>query len=489
MSWKNKTIIFVFNIILISALACETLAQGEARHSSETAKSVSRDKKAPAADEKLNFRESESEASGTQESVRSLNQSSVSEEDSTKYLDPNLIPYRTRRSPLVHFFSIPAKIWHLIWAPFGATVVWIEQNQIQEKVINFFLNDDRTGGFFPLVSLGGNTGAGAGISIFHNDLFNKRKKINISFLYSTMRNNTATLVYSDSSLFGSSLFFNLSGEFFNDSDENLFIKSDLSPENLENSSIRGNLTTEDDETSYATKQGGVLVNLGYALNRRVGWGLSSSFKRANIDSGDGRGGDKLPSAVPGFGTTSMFSFGTTLTLNFRNGWPRTLSGTLIQFGFQYNRELNGSRFEFNRYTVEVHQFISVPFLAKNRRLGLRARFEKIDRLSGKQIPFYELSLLGDAATLRGFDQNRFRGRGSLLFNFEYRYPVWDTWDAVIFFDEGQVFDDLGDLHIDNFHWGAGAGLRVMTATGFVFRLEVGFSRETVRALFQITPNF
>jgi outer membrane protein insertion porin family len=406
------------------------------------------------------------------------------------YPDPNLVPYKTKRSPVVQLFSIPAKLWHLLWTPLGATVIWVEQNRVQEKALNFFLNDDRTGGFFPLISLGGNTGAGAGISIFHYNLFNRGKRINFSFLFSSEDNNTGTLAYTDSSLFGAPVFFNLLAEYFSDSDENLFINSNIPAEQLLDSSIGGNETDVDaDETSYKTKQGGFMITTGHAIGSRIGLGIVTGMKRAKMNAGDGPGGGQFPNTIPGSGIHSLFSIGAAMTLDFRNGWPRTLSGTLLRLGYQYNRELNGSQFEFNRYTIELNQFIPVPFLATNRRLALRGMFEKLDRLNDKQIPFYELSLLGDAATLRGFDQNRFRGRGMLLFNLEYRYPVWDTWDAVIFVDEGQVFDDINDVRLDRFHFAAGTGLRFMSPNGFAMRFEVGFSSEAVRALFQITPNF
>ena len=157
--------------------------------------------------------------------------------------------------------------------------------------------------------------------------------------------------------------------------------------------------------------------------------------------------------------------------------------------YTYNREIDGSRYEFNRFRAELNQFIPIPFLAKNRRLGIRGVFEKIDRIGTKQVPFYELSLLGDAANLRGFDQNRFRGRGLLFFNFEYRYPIWDTWDAVLFFDEGQVYDDLSEIALNEFHTAVGTGIRFMSRTGFLMRFEVARSSEQWRALFQIIPNF
>lgn len=412
-------------------------------------------------------------------------------EDEEKYPDPNSIPYRTRKSPLVHLLSLPAKLWHFAWSPLGAMVIWVEQNRIPEKAINFFLNDARTAGFFPLVSFGGNTGAGAGMMVFHNNLFNKQKTINASFLYSTSDNNTATVAYSDSSLFGTSFYFDMTGTYFNDSDENLYISDSVrvSPEKLRDSSIGANISSKDDETSYATEEAGVIANLAYVFNGKVGLGVVSSFRRADIHSGEGAAAGRFPGNIPGGGATSLFSIGGTLTLNFAKGWPRTLSGTLLRLSYTYNREINGSRFEYNRFTAEGAQFISIPFLAKNRRLSVRGVFEKIDRIGEKQVPFYELSMLGDAANLRGFDQNRFRGRGMLFFNFEYRYPVWDTWDAVIFLDEGQVYDDLSDIELSAFHTAVGAGIRFMSRTRFLMRFEVARSREQWRALFQITPNF
>ncbi|MFQ5676721.1 MAG: BamA/TamA family outer membrane protein, partial [bacterium] len=405
------------------------------------------------------------------------------------YPDPNLIPYRTKKSALVHLLSVPAKIWHAVWLPLGATVIFVEQNRIPQKAANFFMNDDFTAGFFPLLSFGGNTGVGAGFTVFHNNLFDKRKKIRATFLYSSTESNSMTLSYADSSLFGSAFYFDLTGSYFNDSDENLYISPATTLEQFNDSSIAGNRSTEADETSYETEEVGALAHFGYAISRDVRLGVVSSFRHANIGNGDGTGGDKFPDAIAGRGQTSLFAIGGTLTFNFSKGWPRTHAGNLLRVAYTYNRELGGRRFEFNRFRAEVQQFIAVPFFARNRRLAVRGVFEKIDRLGEKQIPFYELSLLGDAANLRGFDQNRFRGRGKVFFNFEYRYPIWDTWDGVIFLDEGQVYDDLDDLALDEFHGAVGAGIRFMSPSGFLARFEVARSNEQWRALFQIVPNF
>ncbi|MFQ5633572.1 MAG: BamA/TamA family outer membrane protein, partial [bacterium] len=412
-----------------------------------------------------------------------LNKNEYAQGDSAKYPHPNTIPYKTRKSFFTHVLSFPATVWRLVWTPIGETTIWVEQNRIHQKAINFFLNDDLSAGVFPLVSLGGNTGAGAGLRAFHNNLFNRGKKINFTVLYSTSDNNSASLAYSDSAAFGSALYLNFKGEMFNDSNENLFISRDAGLAVLLQSALGANLSSLEDETSYATEQFSARVDLGYAINRKIGLGITSSLKRAEIESGTGKGGEFFPREVLGEGVTKLFSIGSTLTFDFRHGWPRTLSGTFVRFGFQINREMDGSRFKYNKLSAEIQQFVPIPFFAKNRRLAIRGRIEKLDRLEGKQIPFYELSMLGSSSTLRGYDQNRFRGKGSLLFNFEYRYPVWDAWDAVIFVDEGQVFDDYEDIRLDAFHFGIGTGLRFMSSRGFIARVEVGFSNETARALF------
>ena len=58
-------------------------------------------------------------------------------EEVSQYPDPNTIPYKTRKSLIAHFFSIPATAWHLLWTPLGETVIWAEQNRIPQKVKEF----------------------------------------------------------------------------------------------------------------------------------------------------------------------------------------------------------------------------------------------------------------------------------------------------------------------------------------------------------------
>jgi len=398
-----------------------------------------------------------------------------SAKNATEYDNPNLIPYRTRKSIAYHILALPATTWRLLWYPLGKTAIWIDQNNIHKKAIGLFLNNDFSAGIFPIMNIGGNMGFAPGLMAFHNNLFDSKKSMNFSSLFASLDNNYTTLTYSDKSLFGSSVRFDFSAHFISDSEENHF--------------IGGNNSTKDDKTYYDVEQGKVQIGFGYNLIQAISWQVFGNMKHIDISQLPGDDDPAIPTDIPGFGTTKLWGIGTEITFDLRNGWPRTLSGTLIKLGYQRLAEMSDDRFLFHYYALEAQQFMPIPFLAKNRRLSVRGRLENRKEISGENIPFYELSMLGDSDNLRGFDQNRFRAKGSVLFNFEYRYPIWDTWDAVIFLDEGQVFDGYEEITFDNFHWAAGAGLRLMTKTGFLLRIEVGYSNERVRALFELSPNF
>ena len=83
--------------------------------------------------------------------------------------------------------------------------------------------------------------------------------------------------------------------------------------------------------------------------------------------------------------------------------------------------------------------------------------------------------LGGGQRLRGYRRGFFRDKGSLLLNAEYRYPIWDTWNAFLFWEEGQVFEKYGDLEAGGFEYSFGAGISVRTERAFLFGLRIARS--------------
>ncbi len=99
-------------------------------------------------------------------------------------------------------------------------------------------------------------------------------------------------------------------------------------------------------------------------------------------------------------------------------------------------------------------------------------------VSGKNLPVYVYGTLGGTRTLRGFPQDRFLDRTSVLANIELRFPIVWRFDGVVFYDAGKLAPDVGKLAIFKKGWkiNPGFGLRLVMDT-FIVRADLGVSSE------------
>ncbi|MEN6304608.1 MAG: BamA/TamA family outer membrane protein, partial [Armatimonadia bacterium] len=102
-------------------------------------------------------------------------------------------------------------------------------------------------------------------------------------------------------------------------------------------------------------------------------------------------------------------------------------------------------------------------------------------------------------TLRGYEEDRFRGEKMLLLNVEYRRPLSDRLTAVGFVDVGDAFGGQFPTIVPGFsvpaddqsltaHVGAGVGLRVVTPIGPI-RLDFGWGEDGSQAHFSFGHTF
>lgn len=99
------------------------------------------------------------------------------------------------------------------------------------------------------------------------------------------------------------------------------------------------------------------------------------------------------------------------------------------------------------------------------------------RAGSSAIPFYLFPHIGGESTLRGFQLDRFYGQNIFLVTLEYRYKIHPDFQALIFFDEGQVFGRTSDLSWLNWQRNYGFGFKVMSAGSTVLRMDFGWSSE------------
>ena len=129
--------------------------------------------------------------------------------------------------------------------------------------------------------------------------------------------------------------------------------------------------------------------------------------------------------------------------------------------------------------------------APRRVLAFRARYGII---SG-DAPFFEQFFMGGASTIRGYEEDRFWGKQSLLTTLEYRYPIQKALAVSAFVDYGGAWGGFGTVgeftqsSSARFKLGYGVGVTFRSPLG-PLRLDLGFDdRGKSRTHFQIATSF
>ncbi|MCW9708677.1 hypothetical protein [Fodinibius salsisoli] len=416
---------------------------------------------------------------------------------------PDSIPYRADRTLARTLLKAPAAVVHLAIQPLKWGINWNEEKQVISRISDFLLNEEKTAGFYPSFSIGGRTAFAAGFTYFNRDLFNGGHSFDFNTFYTNTQNYRLDINYKVPPAPRRRYQIDISGNLRKNNDQDIFLGGNSGPEDL--------------EVDYQIESYNLKTEVGYLIRPNLLAKVTNGVIHTRVHNvaEQTETGEPLSNFVDpetyGFCTTNLLSSGLGVTLDHRKGLSendntnlisrvttsydfkqtkvRVYSGALYDAGISYSRSLNNTDFEYLTYYGDWQQFFSVPGLPLDRRLAFRARLQKRYPLGGASVPFYEQSILGDADNLRGYEQDRFRDLGSLLFTLEYRYPIWDTWDAVLFTDQGQVFSNYDQITFNRFHGSVGTGLRFMTASDFLFRVEIAFSKEEIRSLLKFTMNF
>lgn len=144
----------------------------------------------------------------------------------------------------------------------------------------------------------------------------------------------------------------------------------------------------------------------------------------------------------------------------------------------------GGTVDFTKYQAQYSTYIKVGS-RDGQALALRGMYGQV---LGEDLPLREKFLIGGSDTLRGYDYGELSGDRMVVLNAEFRFPIVDAVQGVVFADAGNAFDagepvSLGDLKV-----GYGVGVRLDTPLG-VLRIDYAFREDGGRTYFSFGPTF
>ncbi|HJZ13777.1 MAG TPA: BamA/TamA family outer membrane protein, partial [Acidobacteriota bacterium] len=149
-------------------------------------------------------------------------------------------------------------------------------------------------------------------------------------------------------------------------------------------------------------------------------------------------------------------------------------GNYFSADLQYSSKLFGSDPDFLKSLTQF-QFYS-PFhstvFATSLRLGVAREFDG----PPDQLPLSQRFFAGGGRTIRGFELDTAGpldpitgeptgGNALFIWNLEYRFPLFGSLGAVVFFDYGHVFELISEFTFDDMRETAGLGIRYKTPIG------------------------
>lgn len=194
----------------------------------------------------------------------------------------------------------------------------------------------------------------------------------------------------------------------------------------------------------------------------------NNYKDYGYDSYDAMEHAWRQSINDNFGTTNSFTF--THVFDNRDNYFNASKGRRISFAAQWGGHGLGGDYDFYKFTAEGRFYKG---LGNGHILALRLMGGYIDG----DVAYGNLFDLGGSNTLRGYEDDQFKGKKMYAATLEYRFPIAKKVQGVLFTDAGSTWGlDSGKIpwynDDDSLNWSVGVGLRLQTPIGPI-RLDYG----------------
>ncbi|MGB3947441.1 MAG: BamA/TamA family outer membrane protein [Bacteroidia bacterium] len=159
-------------------------------------------------------------------------------------------------------------------------------------------------------------------------------------------------------------------------------------------------------------------------------------------------------------------------------------GTLLEASSYFYRKPIGSTFNFTYFNLLYQKYWQ---LKPKQVLAIQVKA----RYGFGEVPFLDLSAVGNDDLLRGYPKNRFKDVNFIGGQTEYRFPLFWRLGMVAFAGAGDVFNTHKNLSVSKIKYSVGTGLRFLVnpVERLNIRLDYGYGREGGYYYFVVAESF
>tara|TARA_R110002096_G_scaffold171490_8_gene344651 strand:+ start:57903 stop:59357 length:1455 start_codon:yes stop_codon:yes gene_type:complete len=386
--------------------------------------------------------------------------------------------------PLRVLLFVPRLAIEIIDAPIRGGLWLYEGYDLGPRTKQIFFNEDGTVGMYPLAFVESGFGLNAGLRFVHRDLFGKQEQLNLraSFggrfeqlyaakLSSEQRWPVVVVARLDVEVRPKDYYFGVGQRF------------------------------DSPESRFSQLVSRALVSSEFLLRKNVRLEVGGAYTFRRFESGLVR--DEAPSIAQAYPDDSLVGFEdgvsavsalARVTIDTTHSPSRyesaaTPSRGWLASGFASTaRSVSSGPTRYIRVGADTQVYQRI--FEGPRAIVLRANYEQV--LGEREdIPFTDLPRLGGAVFGRGFQQDRFRDKASLLLSAEYEWSLSPMVLAALFVDYGRVAPKALDLasEFEDFALGGGLALQAHTAKSFLVRATLAGSKEGLFFNVSFDPQF
>lgn len=195
-------------------------------------------------------------------------------------------------------------------------------------------------------------------------------------------------------------------------------------------------------------------------------------------------GQLASGAVTGFNGGFGSALGLVSILDTRDNIINPYKGRYAEFSTYFFSPLLKSSFSFQTINATYQQY----WQPKPKHI---LAWQTKARFTMGEVPFLDLSTLGNDDILRGYPKNRFRDQHFFATQLEYRFPLFWRFGAVAFAGVGDVFGPSSITSFNNLKYTLGSGLRFVVdpAERLNIRLDYGYGLEGGYFYFVVGESF